>query len=139
MGTEQEADNGIIPRFLATYVSLGCRRPWLVLAATLLSCAICLWGALNFLRYENQRNDLHDKSKDYYKRWQQYVAEFGDDDDMVVVVKGPSRIQIEQGIEDLAAEIRKQPNQFDRLFYKVDLRPLHDRALLFLPADQIRQ
>ena len=26
---------------------------------------------------------------------------------------------------------------FDRIFYRVDLRGIHDRALLFLPTDQI--
>ena len=31
----------------------------------------------------------------------------------------------------------KQPKRFDRLFYKVDLRNLSNRALLFLPTEEI--
>src|SRR5262249_28017205 len=35
--------------------------------------------------------------------------------------------------------IQKHPTHFDRLFYKVDLRSLHDRALLFLEPGEIEQ
>jgi hopanoid biosynthesis associated RND transporter like protein HpnN len=57
----------------------------------------------------------------------------------VVVVQGTDRSQMEKAIEALAAEIGRQPSLFDRLFYKVDLRALHRRALLFLPSEQIQQ
>src|SRR5262249_60016273 len=76
--------------------------------------------------------------KDYQQRWRQYLAEFGDDDDMVVVVEGADRAPMVAAIERLADAVRGQPERFDRLFYKVDLRPLHNRALLFLPAEQIQ-
>lgn len=139
MDTEHEEDGGLVPRCLTGIVALGCRFPWLVLTATALSCALCLWYTCAYLRYENQRNDLHGKDKAYYQRWQQYVQEFGDDDDMVVVVKGQARADMEQAIEDLAGQIRSQSELFDRLFYKVDLRNLRGRALLFLAPEQIRQ
>ena len=102
-----------------------------------LSCALALWYTCTYLSYENQRNDLHSKDKAYYQRWQQYVKEFGDDDDMVVVVRGQERGQMVAALEDIAGQISQQPDLYDRLFYKVDLRSLHNRALLFLPADQI--
>src|SRR5207237_9427615 len=35
--------------------------------------------------------------------------------------------------------VRRKPKLFDRLFYKVDLQPLRDRALLYLPTEQIQQ
>src|SRR5207244_8136395 len=84
------------------------------------------------------RNDLHGKDKAYYQRWQDYVKEFGDDDDMVVVVRGTQSAQMVQALEELAGQIAHRPELYDRLFYKVDLRSLRNRALLFLPADQIR-
>ncbi|MCI0380947.1 MAG: MMPL family transporter, partial [Gemmataceae bacterium] len=126
------------PRVLAWLAGLGCRRPWWMLAATMLSCALCLWCTFSHLTYFNQRNDLHGKDKDYYRRWQAYVAEFGDDDDMVALVEGSSKQRIELALEELAAKIERQPQSFDRLFYKVDLRALRNRALLFLPAEQVR-
>ena len=137
MATEHE-DVGPIPRLLAAVAHTGRRFPWLVLAGTAVSCAICLIYTFTHLTYENQRNDLHAKDKAYYQRWQNYVKEFGDDDDMVVVVRGAERGQMIGALEAIAERLRQHPELFDRLFYKVDLASLRNRALLFLSADQIR-
>src|SRR5262249_13770442 len=69
--------------------------------------------------------------------WKQYLAEFGDDDDIVVVVKGDRKARMQDALEALAAEVRSRPELFDRLFYKVDLRPLRNRALLYLSTQEI--
>jgi len=134
---QEEVD--LLPRVLAGVAGFGCRRPGLVLLAVLLSCAVCLAYTARRLTYQTHRNDLIAKHKDYYQRWQAYVAEFGDDDDMVVVVEGQDRARMEQALEEVAAALRQRPDRFDRLFYRVDLRPLRDRALLFLPVEQVRR
>jgi hopanoid biosynthesis associated RND transporter like protein HpnN len=140
MRTEQEnEDIGFISEMLAMVADFGCRHPWLVLLGTLLSCVLCLLGTFRYLEFHTQRNDLISPKKTYYQRWQQYVAEFGDDDDMVVVVEGADRARMILALEDLAGEVQKEPALFDRLFYKVDLRPLKRRALLFLSPEEIRR
>src|SRR5436309_305402 len=137
--SEPQEEAGLVPRALACAVGLICRYPWTVLALTLLSCAVSGVYTWNNLTYLTHRNDLISNKKDYLKRWHQYVDEFGDDDDMIVVVEGGERAKMEKVLDELAVEIQKRPESFERLFYKVDLRPLHSRALLFLPTDQIRQ
>jgi hopanoid biosynthesis associated RND transporter like protein HpnN len=104
--------------------------------------ALSAFVAATRLQYKTQRNDLISPRKESQQRWRKYLAEFGDDDDMVVVVRGNDRKQMESALESLAAKVRLRPELFDRLFYKVDLRSLHNRALLFLPTaeiDKIRQ
>jgi hypothetical protein len=95
------------------------------------------FAAVNHLKYKTQRSDLISPRKESQQRWRQYLAEFGDDDDMVVVVRGNDRSRMEAAFESLADKIRTHPELFDRLFYKVDLRSLHNRALLFLPTAEI--
>ncbi|HMF16849.1 MAG TPA: MMPL family transporter, partial [Gemmataceae bacterium] len=136
MATEQ--GHGLLSRILTAWVAGVCKRPWLVLICSLVVGGLSVYFACAHLQYQTQRNDLISPTKDYYKRWQQVVAEFGDDDDMVVVLQGSDKEQMKSALEELAGLVQKQPDKFDRLFYKVDLRPLHNRALLFLPADQIR-
>jgi hopanoid biosynthesis associated RND transporter like protein HpnN len=139
MNPEQvHADTKIVPRLLVGLVTVVCRHPWLVLTAALVTCALSTYASYTRLEYRTQRSDLVSPDKDYQQRWRQYLAEFGDDDDMVVVVQGADRRQMERALDSLAAEVQKQPALFDRLFYKVDLHRLCNRALLFLPADQIR-
>src|ERR1700731_2783549 len=116
MRAEQEPEAARMPRLLAALCGFGFNHPWMVLAVTAVTCALSLWYTAEKLTYLTHRNDLIGKNKDYYKRWEQYVNEFGDDDDMVVVVRGPDRSQIVVALEDLAQEIGKQPELFDRLF-----------------------
>jgi predicted RND superfamily exporter protein len=138
MESEPQEDAGLLARVLAAAVGIVGRRPWLVLTGVLLSCAGSGYYTYSKLTYLTHRNDLISSSKDYLKRWHQYVEEFGDDDDMVVVVRGGDRKKMEAALDDLAAEIEKRPESFERLFYKVNLTSLHPRALLFLPTEQIR-
>ena len=105
--SEQPDEVGLLPRVLAGTVGVFCRHPWLVLLFTLVSCAVCGIYTWSNLTYLTHRNDLISKHKDYLKRWHQYVAEFGDDDDMVVVVQGDERETMEQALDELAARDRE--------------------------------
>lgn len=140
MRAEQIHEEGsAVGRLLAGLVTRVCQVPRLVLAGALLLTALSCYAFLTRLEYHTQRNDLLSADKDYLRRWQQYVSEFGRDDDLVVVVEGADRKRMEQALDALAGEVQRRPDCFDRLFYKVDLRHLQSRALLHLPADQIRQ
>jgi hopanoid biosynthesis associated RND transporter like protein HpnN len=135
----QRQDAQFVPRLLAGLVAAVCRFPKLVLVLSALLAVGSAYAFYHFLEYRTQRSDLINPDKDYQQRWRQYLAEFGNDEDIVVVVQGSDRQRMVQALEALAAEVGKQPELFDRLFYKVDLRHLQDRALLYLPADQIQQ
>jgi hopanoid biosynthesis associated RND transporter like protein HpnN len=129
----------IIHRLLVGLVTHVCRYPRLVLTAALALCALSAYAFCTRLEYRTQRNDLLSPDKAYQQRWRDYLAEFGNDDDMVVVLQGSDRARLRDALEGLADGIRGEPGLFDRLFYKADLRSLRNRALLFLPADQLRQ
>jgi hopanoid biosynthesis associated RND transporter like protein HpnN len=138
MTAPQPAEDALIPRCLVWFVAGCCRRPWAVGFVALAIAAVSATVFYTRLEYRTQRSDLMSPHKDYQERWRAYLKEFGDDDDMVVVVEGTERDRMTAALERLAAEVQSRPGQFERLFYKVDLRHLRDRALLFLPAEQIR-
>jgi hopanoid biosynthesis associated RND transporter like protein HpnN len=137
-GAGDDTRDAVLARIIAGVAALACRLPWLVVAFTVVTCAGSVFYALNHLTYQTQRSDLIDKQKGFYQRWQRYLAEFGDDDDMIVVVRGESTERLRRAIDDLAADIKGRPELFDRLFYRVDLRGLRNRALLFLPTEELR-
>jgi hopanoid biosynthesis associated RND transporter like protein HpnN len=131
-------EHSVVRRLLAALVSLVCRYPsWVLLLSFGLAVA-SIWAAATRLQYKTQRNDLISPDKDYQQRWHEYLAEFGDDDDIVVVVKGADRGRMEKALEAIAAQVKDRPELFDRLFYKVDLRSLRNRALMFLPTEEIQ-
>ncbi len=129
-------------RFLVGLVGFACRHPALVLTCALVACGLSLYASTTRLEYRTDRSDLISPHKDYQQRWRQYLAEFGDDDDIVVVVQGAGpayRERMVQAIEALADRLGRDPEHFTRLFYKADLRALHNRALLLLPREQIEK
>ena len=129
---------GFVRRLLIALVRTVCRFPRFVLALSAVLCVLSLYAACFHLQYQTQRSDLISPRKECQQRWHDYVKEFGDDDDIVVVVKGSQRADMIAALEQVAERVRRQPAQFDRLFYKADLRALHDRALLMLPLDEIK-
>lgn len=141
MDAEQASGSHLafVHRQLLRLIDAACRWPVAVLALALAVAAISIYASATRLEYRTERGDLVSPRKEYQQRWREYLAEFGDDDDIVVVVKGADRAWMETALEALGAELERLPKVCDRLFYKVDLRSLRNRALLFLSADQIHQ
>jgi hypothetical protein len=113
-------------------------RPVAVVA---LGAALAVASVVAFatrIEYYTRRTDLASPDADYHRRWQNYLNEFGDDDDIVVVVRGGEPTRMRAAIDDVARRVADRPDLFDRLFYKVDLTALKDRALLYLPAEQLQ-
>src|SRR5262249_45136821 len=108
-----------------------------VLAVALALCAASVFYSSAHLTFRTQRSDLISPDKDYQKRWRAYLAEFGDDDDMVVVVNDTDRTQMCAALAALDADVAAEAGLSARVFYKVDLRPLYRRALLLAPAAKI--
>src|SRR5438132_10034085 len=102
-------ESGLVPQLLIGLVKWVCRFPRLVLTASLLLSAASLYAFNHSLEYRTQRSDLISPNKDYHKRWREYLAEFGNDDDIVVVVQGSNRQQMQQALEALAARVQEQP------------------------------
>lgn len=129
-------------RLMVWLVGAACRHPVLVLIIAVVLCGISLYTSFTRLEYRTERSDLISPRKDYQQRWRQYLAEFGDDDDIVVVVQGrgpADRDAMVRSIETIAARLAQQPERFDRLFFKADLCGLRSRALLLLPTPEIEQ
>ncbi len=137
-GKDRNSPETPVHRILAVVVAFVCRFPRTTLAVAAALVAVSVWHFCTHVTFLTQRSDLISPRKEVQQRWKQYLAEFGDDDDMVVIVKGDDRERMKNALDTLGRKLRDEPEHFDRVFFKVDLRALHDRALLFLPTDQIR-
>ena len=135
---EPPAETPLIPRMLAALVAAACRFPWTLLALVACTVVLSLIAASRRLEYRTSRNDLLSPHKECQQRWQRYLDEFGIDDDLVVVVEGTDRLRMSQALDTVAASVRACPELFDRLFYRVDLRSLRNRALLYVEPSQLQ-
>ncbi|HUR55007.1 MAG TPA: MMPL family transporter, partial [Gemmataceae bacterium] len=126
-----------LTRAVVATVGWVTRHPRAVLVACLALAAASVHLAYAKLEYHTQRNDLLSADKVCQKRWQNYLKAFGDDDDMVVVAEGTDKSQMKSALDAVAERVKQRPDLFDRVFHRVDLRALHDRALLFLSKEEV--
>ena len=122
---------------LATLVRVAGRRPLLVLTVCMAAAFASAGFAAMRLEYHTQRNDLLSADRECQKRWQRYLDAFGNDEDMVVVIRGEDRMRMSAAADAVADRLAAHPELFDRVFHRVDLRPLRARSLLYLPTDEI--
>src|SRR5437588_552055 len=84
----------------------GCRRPRFVVAAAVALAALAGCFFATHIEYFTQRSDLISSRKECQQRWFRFLDEFGDDDDLVVVVQGADAAAMRQALEALADGVR---------------------------------
>ena len=78
----------LLSQLMVAWAEQCLARPWLILVVALLTAgAAGVWTSQS-LGYKVSRVDLLDPDSEYNKLWIDYIHEFGEDDDAVVVVEG---------------------------------------------------
>ena len=127
---------GLLGRALVAWTHLCLRASTaIVLLAALSAVAAGFWTAQR-LGYKVNRTDLLDPKSDYNKLWIDYIAEFGKDEDAVVVVEGPSRARVIKVLEEVSEEVTRDGSLFRSVLHEVDLSKIRAKGLHYLsPAD----
>lgn len=128
---------GWMTRALMAWVRMVATYPRVVLCLIGASLILAIGGSVAYLQYKTQRNDLLAADHECQIRWQRYLDAFGDDDDLIVVIRGSDPACLRPAADRVAELLQGQPERFDRIFHRVDLRALHARSLLFLPYEEI--
>lgn len=128
--------------FLARPFVLGTR---LILAfpVTTIAIALALAGVACYLTatrlgYQTSRMDLVDSNSHYSRLWNEYVKEFGDEDDAVVVVEGQGREQVVPVLEELSRALSQEHRLFHAVLHEVDLGKIRSKGLHYLSPDELR-
>jgi hopanoid biosynthesis associated RND transporter like protein HpnN len=127
---------GLIGRALVAWTWLCLRHPLAVIALAILSAVGSgVWTARH-LGYKVSRADLVDPTSEYSKLWIDYIREFGEDDDAVVVVEGESRESVIAVLEEVSREAAREDALFRSVLHEVDLSKIRAKGLHYLsPAD----
>jgi hopanoid biosynthesis associated RND transporter like protein HpnN len=126
----------LLGRGLVAWTRLCLWQPWAVfLLAVLSAMAAGVWTS-GRLGYKVSRADLLDPESDTNKLWIDYIREFGEDDDAVIVVEGESRGEVIAVLEELSREVAKDGRLFRSVLHEVDLSRIRSKGLHYLsPAD----
>jgi len=90
------------------------------------------------LKFHTSRSDLLDPKSEYTRLWLDYTREFGEQEDVIVVVQGENRQTIEPVVEEIAAKVLRAPERFHAVFYKMDRAKLQGKGLYYLDLRDLR-
>ncbi|HEX3724997.1 MAG TPA: MMPL family transporter, partial [Pirellulales bacterium] len=136
-----EAPHGADQLFLARPFVLITR---LILAfpVTTIALALGLAGVACYLTatrlgYQTSRMDLLNSKSSYNRLWNEYIKEFGDEDDAVIVVEGSGREQVVPVLEELSASLAREDRLFHAVLHEVDMGKIRSKGLHYLSPDEL--
>ena len=109
--------------------------PTLALAVAGVLAALALSGSR--LGFRTSRLDLLNSESSYNRLWIDYIDEFGDEDDAVVVVEGADRELVVPVLEEISRALGRQDRLFHAVLHEVDLSKIRSKGLHYLRPDEL--
>ena len=113
------------------------RFPGTIVALALVAAVLSLVLTVTRLGFHTSRAELLNPQSDYNQRWIKYTEEFGDKEDVVVVVEGASREVIVPVLDELYAAISAQRGLFDTVLHEIDLSKIREKGLHYLKPSEL--
>jgi hypothetical protein len=126
-------------RLLRRLVRASCRRPGLTVLLSLLFAALGIAYTLHALTFKTSTRALLPQNAGYVVRYAEYARDFGELEDIVVVVQARSFEGARAYAMRLTQELRASPVKFHRIAYRIDPKRFEGRQLLYLPAEELRE
>ncbi|HLC41604.1 MAG TPA: MMPL family transporter [Methylomirabilota bacterium] len=126
-------------RLLRGLVRLSCRYPALTVALSVLLGALGLWYTLHELSFRTSGRDLLPEHAGYVVRYTEYKKEFGELEDIVVVIEARSLEAAKAYASRLVRELKASPVTFNRVTYRIDPKRFEGRQLLYLSTEELRE
>jgi hopanoid biosynthesis associated RND transporter like protein HpnN len=126
-----------IGRPLRRLVRLACARPALTVALAVLVAAASVGYALTSLRFSTSTLKLLPAGQPYVEKYRQYDREFGELDELAIVVEAPSLPEATLYAQRLVRELRSRHVPLTRIAYRIDPKQFEGRALLYLKKEKL--
>jgi len=125
-------------RILQTVVRLSCVRPTLTVFTAVVLAALGVGYTAYALRLETSKFHLLPLHQPYATLYKDYAEDFGQLEDIVVVVQSPTVETSAAYAARLASVLRAGALGTTRVSYKVDATRLEAHALLYVPLDSLQ-
>ena len=130
-----KADSSWTSRPLECLTRLVVRFPLPTLVLAGVAVVASVWLTMTQLGFRTSRSELVSPKSDYNRRWLEYTKEFGDKEDVVVVVEGGSREQVIPALDDVCRSLVKRQDLFTAVLHKTDAPKLRSKGLYYLEVE----
>lgn len=124
----------VYPLLILTRLSLV--NPVQTIVLALVAALLCGYMTVTHLKFKTSRLDLINQKSDFNKLWIDYIEDFGDEDDLVVVVEGSSQEEITPVLDELSEKMKSFPKLFRSVLHEIDTAPLLRKGLHFIENEQ---
>ncbi len=133
------ASRSILSAPIIALTRLTLRFPMATLAIAVGLAVFCGVLTATRLNYKSSRLDLLNPKSDYNRLWIEYIDEFGDEDDAVIVVEGESRDRVVPVLVELSATLSQEKRLFHAILHEVDLTKIRAKGLHYLSAEELQK
>jgi len=127
----------LFARLLRVLARMVCRFPqWFIYPQILLFILSVFYTASHWKLDMNKDDLVEGPTHSFYMKFRE---EFPGEDELAVVVQSDDMERNRQFVERLAAKLQPETNLFTDVFYKGDMASLGRKALLFAPADDLKE
>jgi hopanoid biosynthesis associated RND transporter like protein HpnN len=132
------AENEKSFRYFRALVGVLSRGAWGIILVSLVLAALSVYYAFNHLTFRTSRSDLVASDQRLLRMGEKLSEDFGSRDDLVVVVENGHPARVKAFADALAAELKKRPEDFPEIFYRLQPEAFKKWALLYLEPKQIQ-
>jgi len=136
--SSHSAESSLFARPLGSLTLICCRFPAAVVVVALLLAAGSLYWAYEHLGLKMSRLDLINPNSSFNQLWLDYIDEFGDFNEVIVVVEGTENGEVIPALELLAEKIKEFPDRYQGILHGVDLSDIHRKGLHFIPVKDLQ-
>jgi len=120
-------------------VRLCCRWPAWTIALSVMFGVLGIAAAMSRLGFETSTRALLPQGAGYVRRYTEYAKDFGELEDIVVVVQTASFEAARAYADRLTIELGNAPVPFPRIAYRVDPEAFEGRHLLYLSTAELAE
>ncbi len=114
------------------------RYPLAIVLGALLLSALSVVYTKNNLEFLTGRDDLMPKNSKFHRDYREYRQEFGDTEEIVIVVESDDPDKAGRFGRELFASLQKRKDVFHEVFYPNGLPFFQKNGMLFLPLEDLQ-
>ncbi len=134
---ETTKESSLLAQPLIALVRLCVRNPIRVLVLSMALAAFSVYLSVEHLGFKMSRLDLINPNSSFNRLWLEYIEEFGESDEVILVVEGKGNVEVIPVLDELAKKVAAHPTLFQGVLHGVDLSRIRCKGLHYVPAKEL--
>lgn len=132
-------DHSVLVAPIVAITRLCVRYPVTILAIGIALAIAGVYSAATSLGFKTSRLDLISPNSSFNQLWLEYLEEFGEMNDVIVVVEGDSSAAVAPVLDELSEQILSHRNLFLSVLHGIDISKIRAKGLHYIPLEDVEK